>query len=574
MAKPFESRIQDLVYNVDVGIGHRIIKVALYFLFIFSVMLIYTATQFRGLKDPVSMDQAQLGRNMMQHGRLITQYVRPASMWYLIEKSPRSDPRVDAHPDIVHAPVYPAMLAGWFRLTRAGFPTEIEGRRVYPADNNVVWMNNLFALLTGLLLFLIARRIFDGRVALLGVTIYFLSDVVWAESISGTGRSILTFWATAAFYTALVAVSNVEEGKPFRRWLVPMVFSLIFCVLAFLTRYGAVVLVPGLALFYGVALGGRRGGIWAMVFIAAFLIGISPWLARNRIISGGLLGLAPYTALNQTEAFEADTFERSLAPEIDFETAWTSLQPKFINNVKTFYSENVRLLGDGLLGALFLVTFFYRFIRRPVHLFRWALAVSILLLMFLGGLFGDETMKLINMFWPIVILYGLAFFMILLDRLQLEVRILNIGVIAALVILSALPIVFTFLPPRASLPYPPYYPPFIMRVSNLLQPGELMCSDMPWATAWYGNRNTLHLPVTLDEFYDVNDFVRPVRGLYLTHVSRDQPYLRGFRTGRHRSWYMIQQLQIPGDFPLTQGFTLPPQQLDQVFLTDRQRWLD
>ena len=79
-ARPFENRIQNLVYNVDVGIGLRLIKGGLYILFILIVMLLYTATQFRGLKDPEAMDHAQLGRNLMTHGRFITQCVRPASM--------------------------------------------------------------------------------------------------------------------------------------------------------------------------------------------------------------------------------------------------------------------------------------------------------------------------------------------------------------------------------------------------------------------------------------------------------------------------------------------------------------
>ncbi len=200
------------------------------------------------------------------------------------------------------------------------------------------------------------------------------------------------------------------------------------------------------------------------------------------------------------------------------------------------------------------------------------MAFSILILIFIAGFFGSNTIKLMNMFWPMVILYGAAFFMILLDRLQLRARILNIGVSAAMVMLSALPILFTLMPPRANIPYPPYLPVFITQVSNMLEPQELMSTDMPWATAWYGNRNSLHVPHTLDEFYEINDFIRPVRAMYFTQVSRNQPYLRVLRTGRYSSWYMIHQGQIPDGFPLTQGFTLPRGQLDQIFLSDRQRW--
>ena len=50
-AKPFESKIQNLVYNVDVGVGFQVIKGGLYILFVLVVMLLYTAGQFRGLRD-------------------------------------------------------------------------------------------------------------------------------------------------------------------------------------------------------------------------------------------------------------------------------------------------------------------------------------------------------------------------------------------------------------------------------------------------------------------------------------------------------------------------------------------
>ena len=112
VTKPFESKIQDIVYNVDVGIGLRLIKFGLYLLFLVSVLVVYTATQFRGLKDPLAMDYAQLGRNLVMKGSYTTEFIRPASMWYLVEHSPKHSSMINEHPEIVHPPVYPALLAG------------------------------------------------------------------------------------------------------------------------------------------------------------------------------------------------------------------------------------------------------------------------------------------------------------------------------------------------------------------------------------------------------------------------------------------------------------------------------
>ncbi len=97
-----------------------------------------------------------------------------------------------------------------------------------------------------------------------------------------------------------------------------------------------------------------------------------------------------------------------------------------------------------------------------------------------------------------------------------------------------------------------------------------MCTDMPWATAWYGSRTSLLLPTTIDEYYEINDYMRRISGLYFTTLTRDREYVRTLLTGPYRTWFPLLEGRIPSDFPLTQGF--PLSNLDQLFLTDRQRW--
>ena len=55
--------------------------------------------------------------------------------------------------------------------------------------------------------------------------------------------------------------------------------------------------------------------------------------------------------------------------------------------------------------------------------------------------------------------------------------------------LSCLPMMFTLLSPKTMpVVYPPYYPPDIQQTAGWMKPDELMMSDVPWAVAWYGNR--------------------------------------------------------------------------------------
>ena len=568
-AKPFESKIQNLVYNVDVGIGLRLIKSGLYILFFLVVILIYTATQFHGLKDAEAMDYAQLARNLSTQHHFVTQCVRPASMWCLINKSGKHNPTVNNHPDILHPPVWPTLLAAAFKIVKPTFVVSKGGGVFTPEQWIIIPICHLFTLLTGIAVFLLAQRLFDRRTGFWSMTLFYLSDTAWGDSISGLNLSLATFLTTAAFYGALVAAARFEEEQPGKNWLTPLAVSLGLCVLAFLTRYGAIAVLPGVALFVAFSFK-EKGWKLALGMILAFLIAISPWLVRNKVVSGGLLGLAPYTALNNSQTYDEDGFERALKPNVTLAKYVDDVKVKMMGNLKQYTAGPIRTLGDGLFICFFITALFYRFVRTPVHVFRWCVVASMVLLLLIASAFGDATIRLLHIFCPFVIIYGLAFFFILLDRLQLRVRLFNLAVTAVVIVLGALPLIFTMLPPRAGVPYPPYFPPFVSHVCAMLTPDEVICTDMPWATAWYGNRTSILLPTTIDEFYEINDYCKRISGLYFTTLTRNKPYVRSLLTGSYRTWLPILEGRIPADFPLTQGF--PINNMDQIFLTDRIRW--
>ncbi len=109
-----------------------------------------------------------------------------------------------------------------------------------------------------------------------------------------------------------------------------------------------------------------------------------------------------------------------------------------------------------------------------------------------------------------------------------------------------------------------------------MRPDELMMSDIPWAVAWYGDRqcvwNTLNSKA---EFFQLNDYVQPVRALYLTLNTLDGRLFSDCLQGGADSWENF-ALKIAVFQQIPQGFTLRyfPQQSLQTgfFLTDRQRW--
>jgi hypothetical protein len=565
--KNFESRIQDLVYNVDVGIGLRLIKGALYVLSILALLTLYTASEFWGLKDAEAMDQAQIGRQLMSDGTFSTKNIRPAAVWLFEENG--VDPRTIMlrQPDIVHPPVYPWTLARIFGLIGDSFSPAKIVRSFPPEQWAIVPFGHLCTLLTGLFLYLLAGRFFERRIAVLAVTLYFLSDIVWATSISGTSLSLVGLFTMIILYSALVTADAFNRPERGRFWLLPFGFTVLFCTLTLLTRYAAVVVTFAAAVTLATMIP-RSGWKLGLALIGLTLLFSAPWFVRNHQVCGHVFGLTPYLALNGLEPGLTLSFERTVTPSIE---GWRhKLQVQWVANVRTFYDTALPLAGNGILIALFLTTFFFKFIRPHVHALRMGLLTAMLMLFVIAGFFGESTMRVFYIFWPLVILYGLAFYYLLLDRMQLTLPIFRTGFIALIIVLTSLPLLLTLLPPRVGYPYPPYYPSYTTLITQMLNDDELLCTDMPWATAWYGDRSSILLPASVEEFYKINDLQKRVSGIYFTTLTRDLPYVRTLATGPFSSWYPIFRERVPVDFPLTEAFFLSNR--DQLFLTDRPRW--
>jgi hypothetical protein len=351
----------------------------------------------------------------------------------------------------------------------------------------------------------------------------------------------------------------------------PFVLSIGFAAAAVLTRYIALAAVPGIALFAWLMAGRFRGGTrYAIVFIGLVMIMISPWLYRNHALTGNPFGLAGHTALAETSRYPDKSFERQLHPEFTAAQVMNAAKEKWVVNYSDKHKTTLPGLGGGMLMALFATTFFYRFVRPQVNHLRWGLGLALLLMLLIAGFFSGSSIAAIHAFWPFVILYGLAFYYILIDRLDLGVRIYVISMKCLIVVLALIPLIMTILPPHAKPPYPPYYPPHISMVSGWLNEREVMVTDMPWATAWYGDRISILLPRDIDDFYEINDYKQYISGLYITTITKNKPFVKQLLDGPEKSWLPVISGRTPPDFPLKQGLSLNRQ--DQIFLSDRNRW--
>jgi Dolichyl-phosphate-mannose-protein mannosyltransferase len=256
--QPFESTLQDLVYSVDTGLGQKIIRTSLFCLFILVLIVIFTARQFRGFDTEAAMDYAQLGRNLAQSNRYITQCVRPVSIAQVSANSFDGNAKIDRHPELFKPPLYPAILAANFKFFN------LIGVDLFPVSTAfqaeqwvIVPVQHFFTALSGLLLYLLGRKLFSHKIGLLGVLTYFLSEIVWQDSLRGTGLPVLVFFILGATYFALLGMIHRRERKPLWNWMALFCLSILFSAAAFLTHYAAIAVIPGLALFI-LMMGTRR----------------------------------------------------------------------------------------------------------------------------------------------------------------------------------------------------------------------------------------------------------------------------------------------------------------------------
>ena len=133
-----------------------------------------------------------------------------------------------------------------------------------------------------------------------------------------------------------------------------------------------------------------------------------------------------------------------------------------------------------------------------------------------------------------------------------------------LVVAASLPMALSFLLPHPHpVADPPYHPPRVKHIISLpgstISAGDLLMSDIPWAVAWYGDRDCLWLTRSVQpDFYSLNDQFRPVSALYFTEATTDQRYLSRVFSPIESNWerfVLAMQLEgdLPDEFPL-QGF--------------------
>lgn len=592
--------IQDYIYLLEEGAGKVWLRRFLFILIAAFLGTVYHLTEFKNLNAPEAMDAAQVGRNVAEGKGFTTQFIRPAAV-FLLEKHaakkglPPNQSLKQAPPDISNAPVYPLILAGWMKaLPFKHRIMEQNGQGIFERhqpDVLIGYLNLGFFALLLLQVFQFGLKHFDGRIAGLSVALLFGSEILWRFTYSGLST---LFLANVFFglFRVLTTVGDSEEsptsaGKAFLTALGLGVLLALGC----LTRYGFgwFLLPVGL---YLLLRGGKQRWLMGVVTVGTFLVLIAPWLYRNYTLCGQPFGAATYAIAEETGAYPGTRLLRSFKPDINA-VNFEVIRSKFVTQTLELLQTELSRLGGSWLSAFFLVGLLVPYRTARLQAARWllvGLTATAAVVQALGRTWLTSATPTVNsenqlvLILPALIVFGVAFFYMLIDRLEFPVEQLRSILVGVFAFVASLPFLFAVLPPRSyALNYPPYKPDIIQVFAGFLKPDELLMTDMPWATAWYGERNSIWLPTKVkdargDDFFAVHDGLQHVGALYITPITADTPLRPAYIRDIDHIWgrfYMDALLThtMPDGFPLKYMYGAGMIEAGHFFLTDWPRWM-
>lgn len=587
-------RLQELIHGLEVGAGARYLRFAALILGIVTIAVVYNLREFRNMRSEEAMDAAQVARNLAEGRGFTTRFVRPLSMGVIMQHRPDRSPLVrdTEHPDLANPPLYPLVLAGFMKIpglfNHEITPASISTFRRYQPDFVIAFINQGLFLVAVALTWRLARRLFEPRVAVLTAIAMIGCDLLWQFSASGhaTMLALTLFLALVNVLHALDAGARLDPPSGSGSALSLAILAGLLCAALLLTRYALGALVIPVLLFLATNHLPARRVLLPTLAAIAFLAASSPWLIRNWQICGNPFGIAPYSIVQETATFSDNWLDRVLEPDVSKVSAEEVVR-KFFIGATQMVQQDLPLLGGNWLSAFFLVGFLVPFVDRNRSRLRWftlaALAtVAVAQILSRTHLSADTPLinseNLVVILAPLVFIFGMALVSLLVSSLEVSVEIWRPVILSTVVGVLLLPMILAFGPPRTSpVSYPPYHPPMIQRVAEWFGPQEWIMTDMPWAVAWYGNRQALLLSTTPEkDFLDITDWQKTVHGLFLTRITLDQRFVSGWIENDRRWGRFLVQIvtggKVPTGFPLRKAPTFLATFPHYILLADRERW--
>ncbi len=600
----FSEQIQHAIHTLEMGRVSRWLQVIALALAVVALAVIYDLSAYHGFNSVEAMDAAQVARNMAEGRGYTTDFIRPFSV-FLIQKHAKSqagevtiangaDPaRLNgSHPDLANAPLYPTVLAGLFKIFKPEWKANLQDPFWSMGGTFLRFKPEFFIaifnqiLLVGIvaLTFFLARMLFDAQVTWLAALLTLGADMLWKFSISGQSTMLLLL----VFLGLIWCLCRIEQTGRDTQPDVSRLFLLAFFTgllvgLGMLTRYAfGWIIIP--VVFFLTLFGGVRRPALAVTASLTFVIVVVPWVVRNLAVSGTWFGTAGYAVAENTFVFPRAELMQSIHPDMTKAYWVRPYSRKLLENLRTMFQSDL-LKSGGWLLVLFFASLLAKLPNLATRRLRWFALASLLVMLVAQALGTTQLAKLtpeINsenllvLMLPLLAILAVGGLFQLLRQMDLPSPEAALLIVVATVLICCQPLIATLLPPKIStVPFPPYNPPEIQRFAAWIQPEELIMSDMPWAVAWYGDRQCTWLTVNSGyEFTQLCYYTKRVNALYLTPLTLDSPLLSECYVGSLDSWprFSLSMLALgkpPEKFPLIFS---PYGMGAAIFLSDKVRW--
>lgn len=472
---------------------------------------------YRGLNQPVAMEQAQIARSVAQGKGFVTGVLRPIEVMNAAEHAKQKKLPLDYQSmrDSTHAPLNIVAMAVALKMTgyddfEASRMTD--GGYVYAPDRIISATSIFFFCIAIVLTYTLVGRLFDEVVACSTCCFLLLSELVLNYAVSGLPQPLMMCFMLGGLHLFLSSVRMFQEKAVY--WSL-LYLSLSFACMGLMCLSGwmGIWIAGGLLLFCCFYY--RPAGSYVLTSAVVLLLILLGPAVFNYINTGSILGnamLGLYNSFGGGEEYAMRAASLNYVP-LQAGSAVLNLLAHTVYQLRDLYVN----MGSILVVPFFFLALLNRFKRDDVQSMKWAL-FSMWAIACVGmALFGQNepecASQLAIMFVPMFVAYGIALVFNFLGRLKYESSTFNQArglAIFILIILSAGPFLATlpkalymgiWLGDRGRPQYPPYYPPALnVNLANITAPEHVIVTDQPWAVAWYANRKALWIPRTVYEF--------------------------------------------------------------------------
>jgi len=529
--------------------SHPLLRVVVYGAAI-VLALLHVFVTFRGLSSEAGMEQAQIARELSRGHGFQTKVIRPYAWARLNASAKEATPA--AMPEITQPPLQSLIWAPVFKaLERHQLFEPAKGGSIYVLDRAIACLGVVGFLLTLIWTHGAARRLFDETVAAVALLCLMVCEPLWQLSVSGSPLALLLPLFALCFRLIVSAQIRLQDGQGIALQAL-MIGGL--AALMLLTHWMALWLVAGLVLAAAFTLPGRKGAVIVIAVIP--LLALAAWGAWNTRSCGDPLGGAKTMFQAHLLTLDPTMLQREFS---------LNTQPVFVDdllrklavNWRNQIAEGFSYLGFLAPAAAFFIALLHRFRRRETARSCHSLAIMFAAVMLGMGFIGlpdktEDDNVLYFVLAPAMSIFGVAMLAVLWTRLQgssasqFWAR-LGFGVIA--IIISALPMAAELpahvkmgltLRGRIHPHWPPYVPDRITFVRRLLEPNEIVFTDVPWFVAWYADVPAVWLPVKRTDFTAMVAQAEvkgsPVAGIVVTPHSARLNHLHEAFEGPYREW--------------------------------------